>query len=174
MLTHICHHMVSLGHNELTQQKCYLLIIHIHNHANSNVKANDGQTHWYIYIFHLALSKLLVTFLIHYDCINSLWPSDAMWWNRTGSTLAQLISTHHQGDLVAFTCWQLHTKYSRYLSILDMNLEITDLRLHSSLSKGHWVNHILQLECCCCLLFLSILEPSIILPQWQWLIGIIN
>ena len=56
--------------------------------------------------------------------INSLWPSDAIWRPRSGSTLAQVmaccrtVSSHYlnqcwQWGLVAFTWRQFHSKYSR-------------------------------------------------------------
>ena len=66
--------------------------------------------------------------------VNSLWPGDAIWWHRSGSTLAQVMACcltapshylnqcgliYHQQSLVAFIWGQFH---KRYLSHHSLNL----------------------------------------------------
>ena len=52
--------------------------------------------------------------------VNALWPSDAIWWQRCGSTtdgtkpLPDAILTYHQWDPVTFTWGQFHKRYLRH------------------------------------------------------------
>ena len=72
--------------------------------------------------------------------LNSLWPSDAIWWHRTGSTLAQVMACCLAAPCHYLTqCWllisvvffrgQFHRKCSMFLSLI-MSFRITNLILH--------------------------------------------
>ena len=61
--------------------------------------------------------------------INSLWPSDAMWQQRSGPALAQempdgtkplpeLILTNHPWGFVEFTRWPFYRVWSRHMSLI--------------------------------------------------------
>ena len=65
--------------------------------------------------------------------VNSLWPSDAIWWQRSGSVntdssngllpdgtkpLPEPISTNHQWGLVPFSWGQSYKKRSNYMSLI--------------------------------------------------------
>ena len=91
------------------------------------------------------LLKMQIYFLL----LSSLWPGDVKWWHKTGSTLAQVMAycltvpklspesvlSYHQLSLVAFTWGQFHRNWHK-ISVLDMNLKITNLRLPS---RAQWV-----------------------------------
>ena len=84
-------------------------------------------------------------------CVNSLWPSDAIWWHRSGSTLAQVmacylgVQSHYLNQ-----CWiiikmiLLHSPANNFTSAhkhYTMCLEIVPLKLlttcpRSQLIKG--------------------------------------
>ena len=82
--------------------------------------------------------------------LNSLKTSDAIWWCRSGSILAQamacclttplpeLMLTSHQGGLEAFPWGQLHRKYSKYLSL--MSTKNDSFNITDTSPKGQWVN----------------------------------
>ena len=81
--------------------------------------------------------------------LNLLWPSDAIWQQRSGSTLApdgtkplpEPMLTNHQRVLVAFPWGQLHRGCSRYLSWYAFEnywFEIT-----ATTPRDQWVNKIL-------------------------------
>ena len=50
----------------------------------------------------------------HYSTFNSLWPSDTIWQQRSGSTLAQVMAepvlTDHRWSLVTFILGQFHKR----------------------------------------------------------------
>ena len=83
--------------------------------------------------------------------VNSLWPSDAIWWQRFGSTLALIMAWRHQAitwttiDLSSVRSWGIH---SRALSCEDLKipisktrLKITFLELHSDLPGANEFKH---------------------------------
>ena len=78
---------------------------------------------------------------------NSLWPSDAIWQQRSGSTLAQVMAwcrqplpepmlTEHQCGLVAFSWGWFHKKCSRYISGTGVNSISISLLYQKSLTRG--------------------------------------
>ena len=72
----------------------------------------------------------MVSILSRPQCVNSVWPSVAIWQHTYGSILSQVMacclmapshylnqySLKHQWGLVPFTLGQFNRKYSRYLS----------------------------------------------------------
>ena len=84
--------------------------------------------------------------------VNTLWPSDAIWWHRSGSTLAQVMAwclkapSHylnqcwlkHQRGPVAFSWEWFHKKCQRYLSLIPVWKLL--IKTSSTSSRGQWVN----------------------------------
>ena len=83
---------------------------------------------------------------------NSLWPSDTIWQQRSGSTLAQVMAWCRQAML---TCWtnvdwssvkssEIHimaiSQEMPQPSSTKIRLKITCLKFHSNFSGGQWVN----------------------------------
>ena len=64
--------------------------------------------------------------------VNSLWPSDTIWWHRSGSTLAQVLAccltapSHYLNQ-----CWLIISKASWHSSVLSQDVKI-------SVSKTRW------------------------------------
>ena len=66
--------------------------------------------------------------IINYTCLDSLWPSNTIWWHGPGLTFAVVMAcclTHqaitwakwlinHQGGIVTFTWWQYFTRNGQY------------------------------------------------------------
>ena len=80
------------------------------------------------------LSEPMMVRLLTHTCItrpqwvNSLWPSDTIWWQRSGSTLAQVMAccpkplpepmlTDHQRSPVKFILGQFHKRCLNHLSL---------------------------------------------------------
>ena len=91
---------------------------------------------WMIYLRNITL--------IYLRNINSLWPSDAIWWHRSGSTLAQVMACYLMAPslylnqywlIISEVLW--HSPEGNFTGdakdILDMSLKITDLRLQPHL-----------------------------------------
>ena len=80
-----------------------------------------------------------------YHSFNSFWPSDAIWWHISGSTMApggtnplpESMVTNHQRGFVAFTWWQFHRKCSTYLLLIWL---ISNQRLHQHLPQANELN----------------------------------
>ena len=84
------------------------------------------------------VSKLILAIFFRPQCVNSLWPCDAIRWQGTESTLAQVTAcclmgikplpepmlTYHQQGPVAFIGGHYHEKIWRYQSVLQ------DWKLH--------------------------------------------
>ena len=49
--------------------------------------------------------------------VNSLWPSDAIWQQRSGSTLPELMLTDHQWSPMTFISGQFYEKYLNHQSL---------------------------------------------------------
>ena len=103
--------------------------------SNKTVEKNESE-------YNNSFHKMLMTI----SSINTLWPSDLIWWHKSGWTLAEVMAccltapSHYLNQ-----CWviisEVLTTISQELlniSILDMSLKITNLRL------THWgrVTHI--------------------------------
>ena len=80
-----------------------------------------------------------------------MWPSDAIWWHISGSTVAQVIgrclmAPSHYLNLcwliisVAFTCGQSHRKCSRYVFLVCV-WKMSNLRLQSYLPGANGLTH---------------------------------
>ena len=84
----------------------------------------------------------MASFLSRGRWVNSLWPSDAMWRYRCGSTLAQVIAccltapSHYLNQCwltISEVLWHNLSAISHEMlktSTLDVSLKITNLRLH--------------------------------------------
>ena len=80
--------------------------------------------------------------------INSLWPSDVIWRQGSGSTLAQVMAccltapSHYMNQ-----CWLIISKVQRYSSdgslIKDTSIENCLIKIPFKSSRGQWVkiNH---------------------------------
>ena len=85
----------------------------------------------------------LVASLLPVQGFNSLWPSDAIWWHRSGSTLAQVMACWHQAitwtnvDLSSVRSSDIHlraiSQETTQPSTFNICLKITYLRLQSNL-----------------------------------------
>ena len=89
--------------------------------------------------------------------VNSLWPSDAIWWHRSGSTLAQVMAccltapSHYLNQ-----CWLIinEVQWHSYLSNFTTNastishwnlFEKCMSKISFKSFRGHWVNHAIPL-----------------------------
>ena len=86
--------------------------------------------------------------IINIIFFNSLWPSDAIWWHRSRSTLAQVMAwwltttkplpqpilTYHKWSFVVFTWQQIYWRHSRYEL---RNFENYTLKIRAT----SWVKH---------------------------------
>ena len=88
--------------------------------------------------------------------INSLWPSEATWWQSTGSTLAQVMAllpdgtklltepmlTYHQWSPVTITWGQFYKRYLSHQSIILVENYLTKTSFKSprasELTSGQW------------------------------------
>ena len=74
--------------------------------------------------------------------VNSLGPSDAIWWHRSGSTLTQVMAccltapSHYlnqcwliTGEVIHNYIWSISHRKCSKISILDMHLKATNFRL---------------------------------------------
>ena len=76
---------------------------------------------------------------------NSLWPSDAICWHRTGSTLAQVMAccltapSHYLNH-----CWLIIRAISPgilWRFVLDLSLKIKSFTTTTTSLRGQWVNY---------------------------------
>ena len=106
-----------------------------------------------INLHELLMTKFSSAYMHHLRCglLNSLGPSDAIWWHRTGPTLAQVMADclmtqshyliqcwHQQWSSLAFPWGQFHWKCSIYESskyiLQNYTFKITAISL-----RGQWV-----------------------------------
>ena len=99
----------------------------------------DLKTKFMFFLFFLLFfhqGNAFKNFMGKIEAINSLWPSDAMWRYRTGSTLAQVITSTNV-DLSSVKSFGIHLRAISHemlkISSLDVSLKITNLRLHPHL-----------------------------------------
>ena len=97
----------------------------------------------YIYLYFLSCLK--------FDMVNSLWPSDAIWRQRSGSTLAQVMVAAWQHQAITWTNFDLSSVESSAFHVRAISLEIpqlwiTKISLKNDLPKipfkshrGQWV-----------------------------------
>ena len=94
-----------------------------------------------IWMHHLQRTALIAQAPICWVLLNSLWPSDDMWWQRNGSTLAQVMSPWIDADLSSVACCGIHMKaISQEVlinSICEMCSKITLLKLIPHLSEAN-------------------------------------
>ena len=90
--------------------------------------------------------------LVYFICfINSLWPIDTLWWQKSGSTgngllpdgtkpLSEAMLTYHQQGPVIFIQGQVHKKYLS--SVTKISLNIIYLKFRSNLpGANEWDSH---------------------------------
>ena len=112
----------------IKQQQAFIAISGILASGLFGIKAassNYLNQEWWISVkvhgkfMHLAI-RLIITFLLwtfnevsetenqNCDiCVNSLWPSDTIWWHRSGSTLSQLMACCWAAPSHYFNQWSL-------------------------------------------------------------------
>ena len=82
-------------------------------------------------------------------CFDSLWPSDAIWCQRNWLTLVQVMAWCHQAPshylqqywiTISGVLWLSQEMFK--ISILDMSLKITNLKLQRHLSKANELKQI--------------------------------
>ena len=83
--------------------------------------------------------------LIWSKCINSLWPSNAIWWHRSGSTLAHVMACCRQATSHYLSqCWFLisevlwHSLIAQ-ATILCIEFENYTFKIALTSSRGQWV-----------------------------------
>ena len=101
-----------------------------------------------------VLTAVLDLFFKHFLAINSLWPSYAIWWHRSGSTLAQVMAcclaapSHYLNQ-----CWLVISKVSwhspqcttiKYLWDTNMYNKNKNyiFKLPSRSPRGQWFNDV--------------------------------
>ena len=100
----------------------------------------------------LCNDRPIVWFSLLTTFINSLWPSDAMWWQRIGSTLAQVMAcclmapSHHLNQ-----CWLImnlvlwHPPENNFIGIsqninLKNEFETYNFKIIPTSPSGQWLN----------------------------------
>ena len=94
---------------------------------------------WRIQKYHTSIAKILKVYPLH---IISLWPSDAIWWQWTGSTLTQvmaccLTAPSHSWTNVDFSSVRFCGIHLRVLSWVDLKIPISKTRLKFELLKSY-------------------------------------
>ena len=109
-------------------------------HQVFNYTPRDA-TVWY----HLSMSYIPVwsTQLLKQYVLYSFWPSDAIWWHRSGSTLVQLIDWRHKAitstnvDVSSVRSSDIHlriiSKEISETSVTKISLKMSYLKFHSNL-----------------------------------------
>ena len=78
------------------------------NVPKTQPRHNPDDIYKFVFLLILVKSMFSVTVLIlKLQCINSLWPSDAILWYRSGSTLAQVMAWCHQAPGYYLNQWWL-------------------------------------------------------------------
>ena len=84
----LCRHMVSLGHNE--SMKWYSVHVWSANHKAWYIFTRVTST--YCWLLSCYILSCYFPKSIEWNLFNSLWPSDAIWRHRLGSTLAWVMA----------------------------------------------------------------------------------
>ena len=115
----------------------------------SNSVLKDFKYDWHRNICWIQ-SILLV--IVHQPVLNSLWPSDAIWWHRSGSTLAQVMAccltapSHYLNQ-----CWLIISKVQWQSPEGNLTRDASAINYYNQLEnylpkisfkspRGQWVN----------------------------------
>ena len=124
--------------------------------ADTCATNNSNQNNHSIVLKTVLLSVVLTTHDFMLPSINSLWPSDAIWWHRSESTLPQLMACCLTAPsnylnkcwlIIAKVLWHsFDNRFSTYAqpSITEIRFEIGYLKFYSDLPGANELNHIQQ------------------------------
>ena len=104
---------------------------------------------------HLIIIYSIFTFDLFKWLFNPLWSSDAIWWQRPGSTLAQVMACHLTApNHYLNRCWLIVSKVSGiHLRAISQKVSkplITSLKISYQkfieISQAHWVNSVWSID----------------------------